>query len=349
MTQLHCPRCSQVLGRQGDQIHCDGCTAFWPIQRGVPRFFPRAPYWGEVSQENMGCVLTDVESAGWRAALQRNLSPEEWARIGYLLDSESRPWESLVSLPDRPRVLDVGCGLGAISEGFARRGAELVCADAVPERAAFTAARCRQEGAADVTPIQCDAGALPVADGEFDVIVLNHVLEWVGCSSSEPDPRASQRRILSHIYRKLRPGGSLCVAIENRFTPVTRFRDPHAGMRFTTWMPQGLANRWSLWRRGTPYRTPLYSYGALGRLLRKTGFESTHFYAPLPSSRNMRYLAALDDKRFTRHALGQMFDIKHPTLSLAVRSVNTKLPLHWLLARCAPEFMVVAQRELDAR
>jgi SAM-dependent methyltransferase len=97
-------------------------------------------------------------------------------------------------------VLDAGCGTGgflawAMGAGGFERGSGI---DVSPD--AIELARRRVPGAdLHVAPV----AELPFADGSFDLVTLNDVLQHV--------PEADVARSLSEIRRVLRPGGALLV------------------------------------------------------------------------------------------------------------------------------------------
>lgn len=129
--------------------------------------------------------------------------PARAARLGF---AERVRLEAIVRvgpyrrLSRRPpgRMLDVGCGSGALASTFAGHGWSV----AGVEPSAQAAARARAAGVEVHTGTLDDA---PWRGPTFDAIVFNHSLEHV------PDPLASLRQAAA----LLRDGGTLAVAVPN--------------------------------------------------------------------------------------------------------------------------------------
>ncbi|MBV2356118.1 class I SAM-dependent methyltransferase [Streptomyces sp. J2-1] len=94
------------------------------------------------------------------------------------------------------RVLDVGTGTGAAALAALERGALVHAVDADPGMAA-------EAGRRGVSACVAALPGLPFADGVFDAVVGNFVLNHVG------RPRAA----LTELRRVLRPGGRLAVTL----------------------------------------------------------------------------------------------------------------------------------------
>ena len=93
--------------------------------------------------------------------------------------------------------LDVGCGSGTLAGRAAGMGREVVALDADPDMVAVTQA---------VLPgkvVRSSLPHLPFADGEFDVVTANFVINHV------PDPRGAVRE----LARVARPGGQVALTI----------------------------------------------------------------------------------------------------------------------------------------
>lgn len=111
------------------------------------------------------------------------------------------------------RVLDVGCGDGALACTLARHGAEVVGVDADP--AMLEAARRRaDEGAGHAEFAEGHAERLSFPDDSFDVVVAVTVLCFVGDASGA----------ISEMVRVLRPNGRLVLGDLGRWSAWTAVR-----------------------------------------------------------------------------------------------------------------------------
>ncbi len=112
------------------------------------------------------------------------------------------PWVRQV---EGKRVLDVGCGHGLYSLELARRGATLVGCDLA--RPALTGAvhvACRLGLGGRTLFLAADGTDLPLAEGRFDLVVCNCVLEHI----------ADDGAALAGMARALRPGGVLFLTVD---------------------------------------------------------------------------------------------------------------------------------------
>jgi ubiquinone/menaquinone biosynthesis C-methylase UbiE len=100
------------------------------------------------------------------------------------------------------RVLDIGCGHGALSLELARAGHDVTAID--PDETAISLARrsAHERHAGQLTYHQADVETWDAADASYDIVVTTRTLHHV----TEP------AEAIGHIRRWLRPGGRLvCV------------------------------------------------------------------------------------------------------------------------------------------
>jgi len=144
-----------------------------------------------------------------KAGPDRSRSPirEEYARLAPAYDTkwsfyvEATTRETLARLSLRPtdRLLDVGCGTGALLERLSKShpAALLSGVDPVPEMLAIARRKLPPEAALR----EGWAERLPFASGEFDVVVSCNAFHYIR------QPIAA----LSEMGRVLRPGGQLVI------------------------------------------------------------------------------------------------------------------------------------------
>lgn len=131
----------------------------------------------------------------------------------------------LRSGPERPKILDIGCGAGVLTAAIRRRfsAATLFAIDA-----SLTAIISANEQFAGIDFAVGDAFTLPYSSGYFDVVVCNNIWEHVS------DPL----RLLESVRRVLAPGGVIVISTPNRYRlsnlsrvlrgePVTFLSDHH--------------------------------------------------------------------------------------------------------------------------
>ena len=136
--------------------------------------------------------MSAAEAAGAPAAMP---PPSEWwsaadyARNARFVSDLGVP--VLDRLAPRPgeRILDLGCGDGALTARIAEAGAEVVGLDAAPDMVAAARAR-------GLDARHGDAAGMDFA-GAFDAVFSNAALHWM----TRPAP------VLAGVARALRPGG----------------------------------------------------------------------------------------------------------------------------------------------
>jgi len=168
------------------------------------------------------------------------LAPDYDRRWSFYVDATLRETLRRFELRPGQRLLDVGCGTGALLERLARSvpGAELSGVDASARMLAVARRRLGE----DVHLARSGAEALPFPDRAFDCVVSTNALHYF------PDAK----RALDEMTRVLRPGGILVI---------------------TDWCHDDLACRLcALWLRAVGRaHVRTYGRGELRRLLERAG------------------------------------------------------------------------------
>lgn len=141
--------------------------------------------------------------------LQEIIQPRGYVRWEYLSRQRLLANAILGSGPGRARILDIGCGYGALALTLREVGGhEIAAMDILAERIASVAekGRARPDGEGRVHLLIADAeNSLPFKAGTFDIVVATEVLEHLD------DPA----RTLREVHRVLRPGGRFLMTTPN--------------------------------------------------------------------------------------------------------------------------------------
>jgi SAM-dependent methyltransferase len=195
------------------------------------------------------------------------------------------------------RWLDCGCAEGDYAVALSGRGASsVVGVDLIPER--IERARERWAAAGDVTFSVAAAEQIPYADGYFDRVLLNEVLEHV----------EDERLVLREMWRVLASGGHLVVFSPNRWFPFeghglqgpVRMAFP---VPLVPWLPQRFFARWLQATNYWPHE--------LRNIVRAAGFEIVTVDFALPLFEEYKWLP----RRMLR-AYKQSLDVldRHPII-----------------------------------
>ncbi|MDD5298391.1 MAG: class I SAM-dependent methyltransferase [Rhodocyclaceae bacterium] len=165
------------------------------------------------------------------------------------------------------RVLELGCGCGAMTRYLGETGAAVVAVEGSLRRAEIAAERCRD---LDNVSVWVDNLAEFETEHRFDIVTLIGVLEYSRCFIAGDDPVAA---CLKAALRHLKPEGRLILSIENQLG-LKYFNgapEDHLGERYL-----GIEDRYG---QNTPVT---FGRRALKEKLASSGFESSRFYYPFP-------------------------------------------------------------------
>lgn len=213
---LICPDCQQTVTESAAGVRCSGCS------RDFPRIFDRVlsllpAHQGTLKAEIMDWWSVNNMDLDWRRA-HPEFTKGTWE---YFRESDRRwfnwhrpffhtTYPMLHKVLDcKPlkgkKVLDLGCGLGAMFEQFCAYGAEVTALDLAPKHVYLTSERARLFGL-NGRILHGDAESLPLGANTFDFVYSFGVIHH----------SPNTRRSFEEIHRILRPGGRFFVMVYNR-------------------------------------------------------------------------------------------------------------------------------------
>jgi SAM-dependent methyltransferase len=238
------------------------------------------------------------------------------------------------------RVLELGCGCGALTRYLGESGAEVVAVDGSLARARVAARRCRD---LPRVRVYCDDLLEFNMQARFDWVMLVGVLEYAPLFSTENLPVEHYLRAADRFSM---PGGALVVAIENQLglKYFNACAEDHVGTPFF-----GVEG---LYRRRTPVT---YGRAELARRISSCGFGSLEWFYPFPDYKLPSVIigaAAFEMPRFNVADLlarAQSRDYGGGCVRLFEEAlVFAALHRNGLVEDLSNSFMVVARRAAEA-
>ena len=302
-----CPACAASLTSSTERFECSECRSSWPVIDGVPHFVADAPYWGEITESRMMAVLNDMRRRHWKIALASSGDPAA-AHVSLFIQNRNRAnWQYLLPAGETQSALCVGEGMGTTAHALAGNYRTVVAMEPVGLRVEFMRRRFDQDGVRNVRVIRASFPDAPFAKHAFDLVVFNGVLEWLPSGDPARDPYAVQCGALRKAFDLLKPGGHVCVGIENRwcYEYFLGAKDPHVGVPWVTILPRSIANLLMQSVAGKRYDTYLYGSRGYRRLLKQAGFETSDVFVAKPSYNNPESLVPIDGtaKRYFFHSI----------------------------------------------
>jgi len=261
--------------------------------------------------------------------LKKRGSPETWgssiALIKERLDLENA------------NVLDIGFGSGGFLLALAQQSKMVTGIDISPDIVKKMRNRLELHKLNNIR-LSCESAVnLPFENNEFDLIILNGVLEYTA-QGQKGLPRETHIKILKHIRKLLKPGGLFYLGIENRYYLkfVLGHRD-HYEMRFSNILPRNLSRFISKNILKKEARNHIYSYNEYVELLGEAGFNDPLFFTALPNYKAPEYIIPIENIEDVREAI-----LKTHTKKLYQYVCYSLALSKYLYKKLGPDFVIIS-------
>ncbi len=357
-----CPDCHGECKWSDVDVTCTKCGFSYKVQDGIPYFLRQDKYWGNIPRPEIQQAIDYVKIHGFRTGINDCIPKYLHSNI---FDAGRADARFFLPINKESVVLDMGCMWGALTFSLSEHCKQIVGFDQTLETLQLSHYRTIEDGIKNVTLIGGDARKVPIRDNIFDVVILNGVLEWLGLDDGYvveqqwgkrmkndlktvqgKDPRTLQIRGLQEALRVLKPGGVICIAIENRIQAsyFLGAPDDHSGLPFNSLLPRKLADIYSLLAIGQSYRTYTYSHWGLRELLQKAGYVQQTYYSAFPSYGEPATILPLDSKIFNFFLINNLIR----TGGIRRKLMYLFLYITGLSVLTVPDFIVTARKQNDS-
>lgn len=164
-------------------------------------------------------------------------------------------------------LLEIGAGCGALTGLFCERVREVTAVELSKKRAEITEKRHEEHNNLEI--IVGDIKQIKF-DRCFDYVTLIGVMEYAGVYSQDSTPHLN---MLNMLRKYLKPGGTLIIAIENKF-----------GMKYWAGSPEDHTGRYFESIENYPGNGGIYTFSKveLEAVLNESGFSDLKFFYPMP-------------------------------------------------------------------
>jgi 2-polyprenyl-3-methyl-5-hydroxy-6-metoxy-1,4-benzoquinol methylase len=171
------------------------------------------------------------------------------------------------------KLLDLGCGFGALALVFATRGAQVTALDPNSDRLEVGARVAAEHGLGIAWRVG-EMGTTPLGREEFEVVIMNNSFCYVVELSA-------RRAALQNVWRALAPGGVLVIRSPNR----VRLQDQFTRLPLVGLLPPAGAATLSRALGRNRSHVRLLSNVAARRELRRAGFVAVESVEPTERGR----------------------------------------------------------------
>ena len=221
---------------------------------------------GDSVEENLRNL---IHNASDRSVYSGELASSitDWPTLYHLSPQRSALLVPFIKHIKGKKVLEIGCGLGAITRALAEFGANVTALDGSFRRVSIAAERC---GDFPEVKFYCDNFEDFELDEKFDLVTLTGVLEYAAMFFKADHPCEA---MLKKAKSFLRPGGRLLLAIENKL-----------GIKYFNNAPEDHVDVPFYGIQGLYEEKGVRTYGKkeLSALLKNAGYDKFSFHYPFP-------------------------------------------------------------------
>jgi len=183
------------------------------------------------------------------------------------------------------------------------------------------------------------------SDNTFDLVILEGVFEWIGCSDPSRSPKNSQKQAIRECFRILKKGGILYIGIENKFFPYHIWKDPHGFTPLTALLPKFVSI--PLYRKitkGKYYGQNVLGYSGYIKMMNEV-FKNCQILIPLPTYKYLFAVSSFNGKEL-RNKIREVLNNKAINKSYKIILKLLFLASYFKLTKVfAKDFVILCRKE----
>lgn len=305
--------------------------------------------------EQLKKITTALENRNWRDVIYENYAEKNPWLYKIITNSNRSDFIFLINLEENNLALDLGAGWGQISIPLSRI-CDVVAVEGSIEKVEIMKRIAHQENVDNILFVLSNIFDLSFEKNQFNLVIFNGVLEWVGEFSGEEDGIKAQEMALRKAYELLSQGGYLYIGIENKYglKYLLGEIDDHTGLKDFTYISKDKAKEIYKNKFGKDLKIFVHSKTEYEKMLKDAGFSEIRFFGALPDYKIPNYLIDLSDSAASKYFIKYMdFVMEHKgSEDGAYSEYNEKLedlyPLFAsieLIEYLYPSYSIIAKKE----
>jgi len=253
-----------------------------------------------------GIKLFDVTNDEF-LKFKEKLKSQNWMEVAFDMYHEAYPWlykiitDSnrsdflfLLDIKKDDLALDLGAGWGQVSIPLSRF-CDVVALEGNLEKIQIIKEIANQENRNNIQYVAANISNKVFENEQFDLVILNGVLEWVSTFSKGKNPFEIQQNVLQNAYNLLKSNGTLYLGIENKYglKYILGEKDDHTGLEDFVYLNDNSMESFYKSIIGKPLRSFTYSKANYEKMLKNSGYDDIEFFGSLPDYKLPRLMIDL--------------------------------------------------------
>lgn len=346
MIRYKCIECNDNIEFINNIAECKKCNKKYYNSNGIKSFNEETNYYGDLTEKNMKILLNEMENTYWKKLIYDRFGNSNPFLYYMITDNNRADWQYLIPLNNESLVLDIGAGWGTLTMPLASRS-KVVALDGTYDRLNFVKKRAKQEQQDNIIDfVNANVLKLPFDEKQFDLVVMNGVLEWVGASVNEGDPYELQLEALNNVNKILKNNGYVYIGIENMMglKYLIGAEDDHTLIPDICYLDRKEADKYSNKVHGKNYRTYTYDKSGYEKMLEKAGFKCINFYYPYPDYKTINSIMELDNQTisFFNENIDKKLNVN--TFNGRVQSLQTNITKQGNIENYVSSYGIIAKK-----